>query len=169
MSEHHRSFAALLIGSTLLLVACSTPNGSFPSLERRPYETEKPVETPAIAAPVALSADLAAKVDALVRQHKVANAIFEKELPSVQNIAAKASGSAPGTESWVNAHLQLSRLDKMRADSVAVLGAFDVLITGQVDGDSSYVTLLTRYQQDIAEEVVAQTAQIDRMSRQIGE
>ncbi len=172
MFEHHRSFSLLLIGSTLLLTACGTPDGGFPSLERRPYETEKPVEEPVGAVPVpsiSLPADLAAKVDALVRQHKAANAAFGAGLPSMQNIAAKASGSAPGNENWVNAHLMLSRLDKTRADSVAALGAFDGLISEQADGDSVYIVLLSGYQQDIADDVAAQTTQIDRMSRQIGE
>ena len=87
----------------------------------------------------------------------------------MQTIAAKASGSAPGNENWVNAHLMLSRLDKTRADSVAALGAFDGLISEQADGDSVYIVLLSGYQQDIADDVAAQTTQIDRMSRQIGE
>lgn len=172
MFEHHRSFSLLLISSTLLLAACGTPDGGFPSLERRPYETEKPVEEPVSAVPappLSLPANLAAKVDALVRQHEAANTAFDAGLPSMQNIAAKAAGSAPGNENWVNAHLMLSRLDKTRADSVAALGAFDGLISEQADSDSTYVVLLSGYQQDIANDVAAQTAQIDRMSRQIGE
>lgn len=80
-----------------------------------------------------------------------------------------AAGSKPGTETWVNAHMELSRLDKMRADSVAALGELDTLIAEQIDGDSAYVTLLVEYQQEVATDVVAQRTEIDRMSNQIGE
>ena len=153
----------------LLLSACSGPEGQFPSLERRPYETDAPVPAPPPAAPAALPDTLASKVKSIINRHETANASFTKGLPSVRGTAAKAAGTAPGSESWVNAHLQLSRLDKSRADSVAALGELDTLIADQVEGDSEYVTLLVAIQQDIATDVAKQRDEIDRMSRQIGE
>ena len=155
----------------LLLSACSGPEGQFPSLERRPYETDAPVAAPAPppAAPAALPDTLASKVKSIINRHETANASFTKGLPSVRGTAAKAAGTAPGSESWVNAHLQLSRLDKSRADSVAALGELDTLIADQIEGDSAYVELLVEYQQDIATDVAKQRDEIDRMSRQIGE
>ena len=87
----------------------------------------------------------------------------------MQKLAANAAGSAAGSESWVNAHMQLSRLDKIRADSVAALGQLDTLIADEIDADSAYVTLLVEYQQNITNDVAAQRAEIDRMSNQIGE
>ena len=87
----------------------------------------------------------------------------------MRTIAAKAAGTAPGSESWVNAHLELSRLDQARADSVAALGEMDKLIADQIEGDSAYVALLVEAQQGIATDVAAQRAAIDAMSAQIGE
>lgn len=172
MTDHPRFYTALVISSTLLVAACAAPNGRFPSLERRPYETDKPLSEPVTAesvAPASLSEELARKVADIVQKHRTANAAFNKALPPVQAIAARAAGSSPGTESWVNAHLQLSRLDKERADSVAALGEFDALISAQIDGDSAYIDLLTEAQLQIAREVGEQTSEIGRLSHLIGE
>ena len=154
----------------LLLPGCSTPEGDFPSLERRPFETDAPVTEPvAPAAPTVLPAVLANKVSALTKRHEAASSSFEKALPNVQRVAAAAAGRAAGSEAWVNAHLQLSRLDKFRFDSVAALGEFDGLIGDQIDGDSAYVALLTDAQEKIAGEVAAQKAEVERLSQLIGE
>ena len=155
----------------MLLTACAADEGMFPSLDRRPYESKNPIAAPEAPppAPVALPAELAARVDLLAARHKAAQAIFTRDLPTIQSIASKAAGSAPGTESWVNAHLQLSRLDKARADSVAAAREFDTLISEQADADSDLVPLLTEAQKPLADAVAAQNAEIERLSRLIGE
>lgn len=155
----------------ILLAACGTTDGEFPSLERRPYESKNPVVAPEapIAAPAALTAELATKVGALNARHGSAQAAFANELPAVQVLASQAAGSLPGSEAWVNAHLQLSRLDKARAESVAVVREFDTLISEQADSDSDFVPLLTDAQIPVANSVAAQNAEIERLSRLIGE
>ena len=155
----------------LLLSACSTTEGQFPSLERRPYESNAPISAPEAvpAAPTELPAQLQAKVDALTRRHGAAQADYQRKLPAVQALASRASGSAPGTESWVNAHLELSRLDDSRADSVAVVREFDSLIADQGKMDSSLVPLLSNAQQPVADMIAGQNAEINRLSRLIGE
>jgi hypothetical protein len=90
-------------------------------------------------------------------------------LPAVETLASSASGSAPGTESWVNAHLELSRLDQARADSIAVVREFDSLIAEQGKTDSNLVPLLSKAQQPVSDTIAAQNAEIDRLSRLIGE
>jgi uncharacterized lipoprotein YmbA len=155
----------------LLLSACSTTEGQFPSLERRPYESNAPISVPETgpAAPVELPAQLQAKVDSLTRRHAAAQADYQRKLPAVQALASRASGSAPGTESWVNAHLELSRLDQSRADSIAVVREFDSLIAEQGKTDSNLLPLLSDAQQPVSEMIAAQNAEIDRLSRLIGE
>lgn len=155
----------------LLLSACSTTEGQFPSLERRPYESNAPISAPEAvpAAPTELPAQLQAKVDALTRRHGAAQADYQRKLPAVQALASRASGSAPGTESWVNAHLELSRLDDSRADSVAVVREFDSLIADQGKMDSSLVPLLSNAQQPVVDMIAGQNAEINRLSRLIGE
>lgn len=155
----------------LLLSACSTTEGQFPSLERRPYESNTPISAPEAlpAAPTELPTELQTKVDALIRRHAAAQADYQRKLPAVQALASRASGSAPGTESWVNAHLELSRLDDSRADSVAVVREFDSLIADQGKMDSSLVPLLSNAQQPVADTIAGQNAEINRLSRLIGE
>lgn len=153
-----------------LLAACSNMQGEFPSLERRPYENNDPIVEPDVPpAPVTLPAELETKVDALNARHRAAKAAFATDLPSVQAVASRAAGSAVGSEGWVNAHLQLSRLDKARADSVAVVRDFDALIATQGEGDSTLVPLLTEAQKPVADDVAAQNAEIERLSLLIGE
>jgi hypothetical protein len=163
--------SALCFIPLALLSACSTAEGEFPSLERRAYENKNPIPAGEAAppAPAVMSAELAAKVDALNERHKAAQATFARDLASVQSVASAAAGTSPGSESWVNAHLQLSRLDKARADSVAVVREFDALIATQGDGDSDYVPLLTEAQKPVADAVAAQYAEIERLSLLIGE
>lgn len=154
-----------------MLAACSTTEGQFPSLERRPYESKSPILSPAAEpyAPTILTAELQVQVDALLQRHMIAQAAFADRLPSVAALASRASDSSPGAESWVNAHLQLSRLDKIRADSVAVVRAFDTLIADQGRTDSALVPLLSAAQRPVAEDIAAQNDEIGRLSRLIGE
>jgi hypothetical protein len=162
---------ALCLVPIALLAACGTTEGEFPSLERRPYETKNPIvvpESPA-PAPVALPASLAAQVGSLNSRHRAAHAAFAKDLPPVQALASQAAGSAAGSERWVDAHLQLSRLDKARGDSVAAVRDFDTLIAEQADGDTDFIPLLTDAQKQVADAVAAQNAEIERLSRLIGE
>jgi hypothetical protein len=155
----------------LLLPACTSVEGEFPSLERRAYESDDPV---AIAdaepqAPAVLIQSLKNQVDSLVARHSKAEAAYARDLPTIRSVAQRAAGSAVGSESWVNAHLQLSRLDQARADSVAVVRDFDALIARAGDTDAAMVPLLVAAQKPVADAVTAQNAEIERLSRLIGE
>ena len=153
------------------LTACAAPGVQFPSLERRAYETNAPVAAPAGSPPssAALPAELAAQSSALLARHMAVNLEFLRALGVVQSTASKAAGTSPGKEAWVNAHVVLSRLDKMRAGSVAVLRDFDVLIADAGSVDAGVAALLTEAQRPVAEDVAAQSAEIDQLSRLIGE
>jgi hypothetical protein len=163
--------SALLLAPIIMLAACSTTEGEFPSLERRAYESKAPITEPEAltAVPVTLPRDIAAKVEALLARHRVAQSAFDAGLGSVQSVASSAAGNSPGSERWVNAHLQLSRLDKLRADSVAVVRDFDSLISDTGSVDSAFVDLLTAAQKPVADDVATQNDEINRLSRLIGE
>lgn len=155
----------------LILAACGTKNGGFPSLERRSYEADAPISAsiePA-AAPSTLSGEFVAKTDALQARHKAAHGAYLGALAAVQAIATKSAGSSPGSEPWVHAHLMLSRLDKTRADSVAAVRDFDGLIFEAGARDASLAALLTEAQRPIIEDVAEQNAEITRLSKVIGE
>ena len=95
----------------LILSACGTKEGGFPSLERRSYETEAPISTPieSAAAPSLLSGEFAAKADALRARHMAAHAAYIGALAAVQEAidVAKASGIALSVtdpeQAWIKA------------------------------------------------------------------
>ena len=155
----------------ILLASCGSIDGQFPSLERRAYENNDAITAPITppAAPVSLAVELKAQVDALLARHQVAHAAYLERLDAVRAVAARAAGSAPGSEAWVNAHVTLSRLDKIRYDSVAVVRAFDGLITDANAGDSGLSALLTDAQKPVLDDVAVQNDEIRRLSRLIGE
>ena len=155
----------------ILLASCGTIDGQFPSLERRSYENNDPITLPVTppAAPVSMSVELKAQVDALLSRHQAAHAAYTGRLDAVRAVASRAAGSAAGSEGWVNAHVQLSRLDKVRDDSVAAVRAFDTLIADAGAGDSGLVALLTDAQKPVADDVAAQNEEIRRLSGLIGE
>ena len=155
----------------LILAACGTREGGFPSLERRSYEADAPIAAPgdSVAAPFVLSGAFAAKIDALQARHKSAQSAYLRGLPAVQSTASRAAGTAQGSEFWVNAHLMLSRLDKMRSDSVAALRDFDGLIAEAGARDAGLAAHLTEAQRPVVDDVAEQNAEIARLSKVIGE
>lgn len=155
----------------LILSACGAPDVRFPSLERRNYETDAPIAPPAEspAAPSVLSAELDTKAAALLARHRAAHGAYLRGLPAVQSTALRAAGTSPGSEAWVNAHVQLSRLDKLRSDSVGALRDFDGLISEAGERDAGVASLLTGAQLPVAQDVAAQNDEIARLSRLIGE
>ena len=155
----------------ILLASCGSIEGQFPSLERRSYENNDAIAAAVAppAAPVSMPVELKAQVDALLLRHQVAHAAYLGRLDAVRAVAARAAGSAPGSEAWVNAHVVLSRLDKIRDDSVAAVRAFDGLIADASAGDSGLVALLTDAQKPVLDDVAAQNDEIRRLSRLIGE
>lgn len=159
-----------------LLAACSTPEGDFPSLAKRPYESNDPIEEPVdegaqVAA--SLPASLAAQMADLEARHRAAQAAFERMLPSVRAVATRSSGAATGSEAWANANVQLTRLDYARADSLKVVGEFDALVSKQRDADSTsgqpmIAPLMEIRQKAIADDVEKQDAEIDRLAAMLG-
>jgi hypothetical protein len=155
----------------ILLASCGSIDGQFPSLERRAYENNDAITAPITppAAPVSMSVELRAQVDALLARHKIAHAAYLERLDAVRSVAARAAGSAPGSEAWVNAHVILSRLDNIRDDSVAAVRALDGLIADANAGDSGLAALLTDAQKPVVDDVAVQNDEIRRLSRLIGE
>ena len=172
MHRINRTFLAFAAIASLTLGGCASTTGDFPSLAKRPYEKANPVEEAAAAETLttALPADLQQQVDALISRSSIAHAAFEKAVPIVRALVQSAGGSSSGSESWINVHLELSRTDSLRADSVAALGEIDRLVAREREkgADSGLVALLTAQQQQIAERVIAENAEVERLAQQIG-
>jgi hypothetical protein len=169
----NKLYLASTAALALLLGGCASVEGDFPSLSKRPYETSSPLEeTPAPPAPLTgvLPADLQAQTDAFVARARKAHDAFDATLPAARGAAQSASGAASGSEDWVNAHMVVSRSDGARADAVAALSEIDQLIARERDkgADAGLIGLLAKPQEQIAELVNAETAEINRLAGMIG-
>jgi hypothetical protein len=166
--------------SVLLVIAlsgCKAVEGDFPSLAKRPFESTNPNAPPLVVpeTPIAesLPADMALVVANLVQRHQKAQDQYVGMLAAVQGQAARAAGSAMGSEAWINAHLAVSRLDSARADSVAALAEMDALIEKQIEREESdnsprLIALLEPKQRLLIAAVAEQSSELDRLAKQIG-
>jgi hypothetical protein len=159
----------------MLIGGCKSVEGDFPSLAKRPFESANPAAAPVPAeTPVAttLPAEMERAVTGLVQRHQKAQDQYIALLPGVKAQAARAAGSAMGSEMWVSAHLALSRLDRARADSVAALAELDALIEKQlgdeVSGSATLIPLLEPKQRLLVAAVAEQSSELDRLANQIG-
>lgn len=159
----------LAAGSGLLLGGCSLPDGEFPSLAKRPYETGAPIADPPME-PETLSTSLPdslrIRLDALLARHGVAETAFRSALPAARQAAQSGANAAAGSESWVVAQMEVSRAEQKRADSLAALAETDLLVSAERDrgADAGLIALMTPYQEKIRREVEAQTAIIVALS-----
>jgi hypothetical protein len=168
-----KAYLTSTVALALLLSGCASADGDFPSLSKRAYETDNPLEdVPAPPAPLTgvLPAELQTQTDAFVARARKAHDAFEATLPAARAATQSASGAASGSERWVNAHMILSRSDGARADAVEALSEIDGLIAVERNkgADAGLIALLATPQGQIAELVAAETAEINRLASMIG-
>ena len=176
----HTPILARILAPVLMaaaLAGCSSVEGEFPSLERRPFERTAPVVAPTIP-PTPVASSLPAAMDANVRalqaRHDKASAAYDAMLPAVRVTANAASSSPTGSEAWVGAQLMVSRLDKARSDAVAAVAEMDGLLLGQQEAESQGATillspLLKPALDKMVRRVAKQNREVDRLSRMIGQ
>jgi len=119
-----RSPALLLLA--LLLPACSTPGGPFPSLQPRAAEAidpRVPVDRPMNARPV--DPALAATLARLVSEARVGDAAFAPAIASAEHLAGSAAGR--GSESWIAAQEALTAAIAARRPTATALSDIDEL------------------------------------------
>jgi hypothetical protein len=116
---------ALLL-SMLLLSACSTPGGPYPSLQPRAAEAidpRVPVERPINDRPVAPS--VASRLAELVSEAHAGDTEFEPVVAQAERLAGAAG--APQSESWIAAQVALSAAIAARKPTAAAMGDIDAL------------------------------------------
>lgn len=171
-----RAASLLVMAVTSFLGGCASPDGEFPSLARRPYETDDPISEPEnVAQQIATSIPpaLAGRIAQLEARHEKAQAAYQKALPATQSVATRSAGAATGSEAWANANVQISRLDYARADSVKVVGEIDALVSAQREadsesGDPAVAPLMEKQQKAIADDVERQDSEINRLAALLG-
>jgi hypothetical protein len=152
----------LLIPALAVAGGCAA-RGPFPSLAPRPAERlsmDEPVREAAAAAP---DPQLAAQIAALLADARRGQAEFETVLPGIRS-SVGAAGAA-GSESWIEAHKAISRLEAARALSVAALAQLDELGVGRAALPTNAEQLATLLAATQSAETLAagQQGEIDRL------
>lgn len=169
----------LIVASASLLSACAA-QGPFPSLSPRAAEYElagravppciggsaaaglpQGASGPAQAAP---DAQLGAELTRLLDQARRGQAEFDKILPGARTRVARAG--ALGSDAWVTAQQDVSRLEAARAPTVDALAALEALVLarsslGANEADRLSAIAAANEVRRLAE---AQQAEIDRLS-----
>ena len=108
----------------LVLGACNTPGGPYPSLRPRAAEAidpRLPVVRPINDRPV--TAGLAARLSALVDQAQRGSAAFDSAASQAERLAATAG--APQSESWIAAQEALTAAIAARRPAAQAIGDID--------------------------------------------
>ena len=123
-----RSSVALAL--LLIAAACADDAARYPSLARRPIESDAgaPAATTTPAAQTA-PADPAIETQVTAEAARLdsGSATFGRALADTRAAVTRATGQAAGSEAWIAAQQALSALDAARAPVVAALGALDAL------------------------------------------
>ncbi len=157
-----RLTAALAAAS---LIAGCAPSGDFPSLAVRPVERDLAAAPERPAPPEApADAQLTARIAELLAQVRQGESAFRAALPDAER-ATRAAGGA-GTESWVAAQQEISRLEAARAPTVAALAELDRLgiERGNMPTAATDLQALLAANEEAGALAAAQRADIDRLS-----
>ena len=115
-----------LLVSLLLLTACSSAGGPYPSLQPRAAEAidpRLPPVRPMNDRPVTRA--LASQLAALVDQARGGDAAFEPAMTTAERLAATAGGTQ--SESWISAQTALSAAIAARRPTAVAQGDIDAL------------------------------------------
>ena len=169
-----KKLSALVMIITVSLSGCAMQEGDFPSLQKRPYESEPAIDEPAALEPLLSPLPVAVqnKLDAAVARSRAAHAQFLADLPGAKSRVDAARGAAESSESWVVAHIALSALEVARSPSVEALADIDALYRDQLEREtleniSGGITAITVQRDAVKEQVARQQAEMDAMKSRL--
>jgi hypothetical protein len=120
-----------LAAACLLLGACASDDGNYPSLAKRPAErviaTWPPAPPPPPPAPPPLDPATASRIDHLLSEVRTADARFHGKVARARTLVAAARRAPTGSESWVVATMAVSELEAARARAMLAMSELDSL------------------------------------------
>ncbi|MBL4858598.1 MAG: hypothetical protein JKY36_05300 [Erythrobacter sp.] len=132
MPRHAR--ATLLTSLAILLGACASTDGNYPSLAIRDaeraegqFDTGEPARLDIPPVEVDLTGGLDARLSSLVAAAEEAHAEFLEVRPRAERLVSTAAGNAVGSDSWASAQVALAELDSARSRAAVPLGDLDAL------------------------------------------
>ncbi len=121
----------LLACAALVLSACATDEGTYPSLAKRPGErvtaTWPPAPPPPEAPPAPLDPATVGQLDLLLAQVRSADARFHSKEARARKVVAAAGRSAMGSEAWSVATVAVAELEAARAQAMVAMSELDSL------------------------------------------
>ena len=172
----------LMISAALLLAAGCTSQGAFPSLAERSVEraysgraappcatgegeTALPVRA-ASAAPAVDDPQLRARIEALLEAVRAGQASFAAAQPAAARGAARAG--AAGSETWLEAQQELSRLEAARGRTVDALAELDRLAAARTaDASAGDAAAMAAGLEEARRVADAQQAELTRLQARI--
>lgn len=122
------------IGPSALVIAlagCAPPIDA-PSLAMRPSEIARetaiaPSAEPTVSAGKEIDGSVRQRIDAAVKRAQDGRAEFEQSLGIATGAVGKARGAAVGSDSWIDAQLTVTRLERTREPATSALAELDVI------------------------------------------
>lgn len=149
--------------------------GDFPSLAKRSYEDQGPIDSGATVTPALIASlppALKAKVDEALARSNEAHGKFLNNLPGVEKRVSAAKGSSISSEAWVVAQMDLAALEMIRSPSVTALADVDALYSKQLEVEYAGeqpggALIIGKMREQLLEQVNTQQAQIDSMKARL--
>lgn len=161
-----RALAATALA--LLLSACATPDGAFPSLARRDAERVAGTINPSVATPAmppleTASPSPAARLDQIEARARAGHARFQSRESRARGQVSAARGAAVASESWSVATVAVAELEAARSQVMIALADLDALYAAErVSGGDATPIALAR------ERVTALVVQEDAVLAKLG-
>ena len=165
----------------LTLCACAGTLADAPSLNKRAFEIsleemrtqarEGMAHDESVAMPLNLprhSVDIGLDDDVMMiwHDHKKADADFIAQSSIARAAVKKAQGSEFGSDNWSIAHVEISRLGRVRARSLKSLSALDKIIVAKLENKTvnAHVDRLLQLQKFVQSDVETQSLFVDNLS-----
>ena len=120
----------------IALAGCAPPVDA-PSLAMRPSEiaretavspsSELPTSEPIASAGTEIDISVRQRIDTAVKRAQDGKAEFEQALGIATGAVGKARGAAPASDSWIEAQLMVTRLERTREPVTSALAELDVI------------------------------------------
>ena len=159
---------ALLLALSMLASACSTAEGEFPSLARRPAERVTGSVEPAPAPPISplvepVAPDLAARLTRIEASARAGHAKFLSRERRARSTVSAARGAAVASERWAVATVAVAELEAARSEVMIALADLDSLyVAERVAGSDGFAIGAVR------DRVEALVRQEDRVLAELG-
>jgi len=122
-----------VLAASLCLTACTSTAGQYPSLAKREAERvtgpANPAQSPEPAAMPFPDPELEGALAALVASASRAQRAFNAQQGPARRAIAVAQSSARGSDSWMQAHVELAELQASRSSAMIALTDLDALFT----------------------------------------